>query len=312
MTEPFRAAVLAGLAQRPKIIPARFFYDARGGALFEAITRLPEYYPTRTEAALIAAHAADIARLVGPGRVIVEFGSGSSEKTPALLRALAAAAYVPVDISADALEGATAMLTRALPGLAVTPVVADFMGAVVLPAGLPTAPRLGFFPGSTIGNLGPAAAADLLRRFAATLGPDAWLAIGIDRKKTPALLEAAYDDAGGVTARFNLNLLDRMRHELGARLDRDGFVHRARWRDPPGRIEMHLEATRATTITIGQARFELAAGETIHTENSYKYTTDEARLLARAGGWEPVVMWTDDRQLFALHLWRVADHLLQP
>lgn len=308
----FRAAVLAGLAQEPRVIPARYFYDAEGSRLFEAITDLPEYYPTRTEIGILREAAAGIAAAVGPGRAVVEFGSGSSAKTPPLLRAIAAVAYIPVDISPAALAGAAAMLAAEAPGVAVEPVLADFLGEWAIPPIAHRRPLLGFFPGSTIGNMGPAAAVDLLRRFRARLGEDALFLIGIDRRKDPAMLEAAYNDAAGVTAAFNRNLLVRLAAEPGARLEPDAFVHRAWWRDPPGRIEMHLEALRPTAIELDGARFDFAAGETIHTENSHKYSADEADFLARASGWEPIRAWTDARAWFGLHLWRATPSRLEP
>mgnify|MGYP005847771469 CR=1 FL=1 len=311
-TAAFRAAVLAGLAQRPRVIPARYFYDARGSQLFDSITQLPEYYPTQTETGILRAAAAEIATAVGPGRAVVEFGSGSSAKTPPLLRAIGAAAYIPVDISQAALEGAVAMLARELPEVPVEPVVADFLDDWAIPAVAQRRPLLGFFPGSTIGNLGPAGAVDLLRRFRARLGEDALFLIGIDRRKDPAMLEAAYNDAAGMTAAFNRNLLRRLADELGATLEPDAWAHRAWWRDPPGRIEMHLEAARPTAILLDGQRFGFAAGETIHTENSHKYSAQEADFLARASRWEPVTAWTDPRQWFGLHLWRAAPGALEP
>jgi len=304
LVDDFGAAVLRGLAATPKSIPARYFYDARGSALFEAITELPEYYPTRTEIGLLGAHGAAIAAAVGPGRVVVEFGSGSSRKTPQLLRAVQASGYVPIDISAEFLQMAADDLAAKLPGLPVWPVAADFTQPLRLPPAMATRPALGFFPGSTLGNAGPAAAVDLLRAFAATLGKTSWLVIGLDLRKDRTRLEAAYDDAAGVTAAFNGNLLLRINRELGGTIEPAAFVHRARWNDAEGRIEMHLEAMRDTTFAVLGTPFDMTAGETIHTENSYKWTLDEARLLARCSGWEPVSAWTDPEQLFALHLWR--------
>jgi dimethylhistidine N-methyltransferase len=308
----FARAVRAGLSQTPKVIPARYFYDRRGSELFEAITRLPEYYPTRTEVALLERHGADLARLAGAGRVVVEFGSGSSAKTPLLLAHAAPAAYVPIDISADFLEEAAAGLAAAHPGLDVLPVAADFTRAISLPAAVAGRPMLGFFPGSTIGNLGHADAVDLLRAMRATLGAGARLVIGIDTRKNPRLLEAAYDDDARVTAAFNLNLLERINRELGGDLPVAAFEHRALWNDALGRIEMHLVAQQDVTFRAAGRRFAMAAGETIHTENSYKYTLEEARLLARAAGWEPLAGFTDAAGLFSLHVWAAAPDLMQP
>ncbi len=302
----FGAAVLAGLSQTPKVIPARYFYDDAGSALFEKITELPEYYPTRTEIGLLTAHAGEIARIVGPGRTVVEFGSGSSTKTPLLLRAVEPGAYVPIDISADFLKTSADALAAQFPGLPVTPVAGDFTGPLALPANLAGSPKLGFFPGSTLGNAAPAAAVDLLRGFAETLGPDAWLVIGLDLRKDRHILEAAYDDRAGVTAAFNMNLLRRINRELRGTVDTSAFRHSARWNGDAGRVEMHLEAIRDTRFEVLGERFAFRAGETIHTENSYKWTFDEARILARGGGWVPVSGWIDDGRMFGLHLWRVA------
>ena len=298
----FRADVLAGLARRPRAIPARWFYDRRGSELFEAITQLPEYYPTRTEAAILAAIGPELMTLTGAGRAVVEFGSGSSAKTPLLLRAIAPAAYVPIDISGAFLRESATTLAVDFPGLAVLPVEADFTRAIGLPAVLGDAPRLGFFPGSTIGNLAPAEAVDLLRSFRNTLGKGAQLLIGMDRVKEAGTLVAAYDDDAGVTAAFNLNLLVRINRELDGTIPLDAFRHEARWSDGAARIEMHLVAARAVSFTVAGELFSLHAGESIHTENSHKYGTRDARLLLRAGGWTPVAEWTDDADRFAVLL----------
>ena len=315
-TSDFAAAVRDGLAQPQKIIPARFFYDHAGSQLFEAITELPEYYPTRTEIGILTAHAGDIAAAVGPGRAVVEFGSGSSAKTPLLLRAIAPAAYVPVDISAEFLHQSAAALADVFPGLAVLPVAADFTAPFRLPAGVAALPKLGFFPGSTIGNLAPAAAIDLLRGFGATLGDGSWLVIGFDLAPGPgksvAELEAAYDDAEGVTAAFNLNLLHRINRALGGTVRIADFAHRAVWNPDQGRIEMHLVAVRDTDFTAAGQPFQLVAGETIHTENSHKWTVSEARLMAHASGWQPITVWADPADRFSLHLWQRDSGAMQP
>jgi len=308
----FADAVLAGLAADPPVIPARFFYDRAGSELFEAITRLPEYYPTRTEIGILADCSAEIAATVGADRAVVEFGSGSSAKTPPFLRAVGASAYVPVDISAEFLDMAAADLAAKLPGLPVFPLVADFTRPLRLPASLAARPKLGFFPGSTLGNLAPAAAVDLLRAFGETLGHGAWLVIGLDLRKDAALLEAAYNDAAGVTAAFNLNLLHRINAELDGTIDVDTFEHVAPFNAAQGRIEMHLRARRDTRFTVLGRPFALAAGAALHTENSYKWTLDEGRLLARAGGWAPVAAWTDPADWFAVHLWRRDAATLEP
>ncbi len=315
-TAEFAAAVAAGLAQPQKVIPARFFYDRAGSELFEAITRLPEYYPTRTEIGILTAHAAAIGAAVGPGRAVIEFGSGSSAKTPLLLRAIVPSAYVPVDISAEFLQASAAALAADFPGLPVLPVAADFTRPFRLPAAVAAAPKLGFFPGSTLGNLAPDAAIDLLRSFAATLGAASWLVIGLDLApgpgKTREALEAAYDDAQGVTAAFNMNLLHRINRELGGTVRIADFAHRAVWNASLGRIEMHLVAIRDTRFVVAGQPFALAAGETIHTENSYKWTLPEARLMAQASGWVPTADWRDADGRFSLHLWARDAGAMQP
>jgi dimethylhistidine N-methyltransferase len=309
-SDDFARAVRAGLAQRQKVIPARYFYDDAGSRLFEDITRLPEYYPTRTETGIMRDCAAEIAAAVGPGRVVVEFGSGSSAKTPLLLDAVQPAAYVPVDISGDFLAESAAALAAHFPELPILPVAADFTQPFALPdvAG----DRLGWFPGSTIGNMGPMAAVDLLRSFAATLGAGSWLLIGLDLAKDRAVLEAAYNDAQGVTAAFNLNLLTRINRELGGTIDVAAFAHEARWCPELSRIEMHLVAMRATSFTAAGASFEMAAGESIHTENSYKWSLPESRLLARAAGWMPVAGWEDAAGWFSVQLWALPEQALSP
>ncbi len=311
-TRAFAHDVRAGLSQPQKLIPARWFYDRRGSALFEQITDLPEYYPTRTEVALLAASAGAIAAAVGPGRTVVEFGSGSSAKTPLLLEAVAPAAYVPIDISADWLFEAAAALGTRFPGLAVHPLAGDFTGALALPAAVAGTPRLGFFPGSTIGNLAPAPAVDLLRRFAALLGAGSWLLIGFDLAKDVAVLEAAYDDAAGVTADFNLNLAARINRELGGSIDTSRLRHLARWNPAASRIEMHLEATRAQQFEAAGGRFSLEAGETIHTENSHKWSLPAIKLMAEASGWTPEASFEDAQGWFSLQLWRWAGARLEP
>ena len=298
----FRADVLNGFAARPRAIPARWFYDRRGSELFEAITDLPEYYPTRTEAAILRDNGAAIAACVGAGHAVVEFGSGSSAKTPLLLRAIAPAAYVPIDISGDFLRESSAALAADFPGLPVHPIEADFMHPIALPDAVSALPKLGFFPGSTIGNMIPASSVDLLRAMRMWLGTGAMLLIGMDRIKSPETLVPAYDDAQGVTAAFNLNLLERINRELAGTIPIHAFRHRAIWNDMRARIEMHLEATQDMAFTIEGRPFEMAAGETIHTENSHKYGARDARILLRAGGWTPIAEWTDVDDRFALIL----------
>jgi dimethylhistidine N-methyltransferase len=298
----FRADVLAGLAEPQKAIPARWFYDDAGSQLFEDITQLPEYYPTRAETEILQTRAAAIAELIGPGRAVVEFGSGSSVKTPLLLSAIRPSAYVPLDIAGDFLRASSAALAEKFPGLPVLPVEADFMRRVELPAEIAGLPKLGFFPGSTIGNMIARTATDLLRNMRATLGEGALLLIGMDLVKDEKVLLAAYDDAAGVTARFNRNLLARINRELDGDIPTEVFAHEARWNDPFARIEMHLVARRDVSFTVSGERFAMAAGQSIHTENSHKFTKRSAQLLLAAGGWEPRARWTDEARQFSLVL----------
>jgi L-histidine N-alpha-methyltransferase len=298
----FRHDVIAGLRAPIRAVPARWLYDRRGSELFEEITRLPEYYPTRTETALLEAHCGEAARIAGAGRAVVEFGSGSSAKTPILLRCASASAYVPIDISGEFLHESARLLAAEFPGLPVLPVEADFMGPITLPAAVAQARKLGFFPGSTIGNLVPRTAVDLLRAMKDTLGEGSCLLIGMDRIKDPETLIRAYDDAAGVTAEFNLNLLHRINRELGGDIPVDAFRHRAIWNDDKARIEMHLEAVRDVRFGIDGYAFEMQVGETIHTENSHKYGDRDSRLLLRAAGWGVVKQWTDAEDQFAIVL----------
>ncbi len=306
----FAQAVITGLSRSRKVIPARYFYDQRGSELFEEITGLAEYYPTRTERWLLQQHAEELEHLAGRGRPVVEFGAGSAAKTPLLLDATRADTYVPIDISGEFLAQSMQQLAKLRPALRIMPVAGDFTRPLDLPH--LDGPLTGFFPGSTVGNFDHRSAVDLLRSFRATLGADARLVIGIDTRKNSALLEAAYDDAEGVTAAFNLNLLHRINRELDGTVPVEAFAHRAVWNSGFGRIEMHLAAIRVVDFTVADQRFSMREGETIHTENSYKYTPAEARLLARASGWEPLAVWTDPDDLFSLHVWTTATQDLQP
>ena len=298
----FRAGVLNGLSEPIPAIPARWLYDRRGSELFDDITRLPSYYPTRTETALLEARMDEIAERASRECAIVEFGSGSSTKTPLLLRTMKPKAYVPIDISGDYLRESAARVDAQFPGLAVYPVEADFTKEVALPPEIDGMARLGFFPGSTIGNFVPRSATDLLRHFRDILGTGAKLLIGMDRVKPVERMIAAYDDPEGVTAEFNLNLLHRINRELDADIPVDAFEHQARWNDMLGRIEMHLVAVRDVEFRVEDKKFAFEAGETIHTENSHKYGPRGARLLLLAGGWTPLAEWTDEAGDFALIL----------
>ena len=302
VAKAFRADVLEGLAQEPKAVPARWLYDEAGSELFEAITQLPEYYLTRAETEILRKRCADFRRLIAPGRAVVEFGSGSSVKTPLLLDCIEPAAYVPLDISGDFLRAAAADLAEKFPGLPVHPVEADFMQPVRLPEALADIPKLGFFPGSTIGNMVARTAVDLLRSMRQTLGGDALLLIGMDLVKDVAVLEAAYDDAQGVTAEFNLNLVRRVNRELGGTIPVDRLRHVARWNDTYARIEMHLEAIDDIDFEVSGRCFALAKGETIHTENSHKFDRRSQYTLLLAGGWTPVERWLDESERFSLLL----------
>jgi dimethylhistidine N-methyltransferase len=298
----FRADVLAGLAEPQKAVPARWFYDDAGSQLFEDITQLPEYYPTRAETEILQTRSGEIAELIGQGRAVVEFGSGSSVKTPLLLSAISPSAYVPLDIAGDFLRASSAALAEKFPGLPVLPVEADFMRRVELPDEVADLPKLGFFPGSTIGNMIARTATDLLRNMRATLGEGALLLIGMDLVKDEDVLLAAYDDAAGVTAAFNLNLLARINRELDGDIPLEAFAHEARWNDAFARIEMHLVARRDVSFTVSGEGFALREGESIHTENSHKFTKRSAQMLLAAAGWEPLARWTDEAKRFSLVL----------
>lgn len=298
----FRRDILTGLAKRPKATPPVWFYDRHGSDLFERITRLPEYYPTRAETSILSQHGGEIATLIGSGRCVVEFGAGSLTKTPLLLRAINPAAYVPVDISGDHLRESARALAETFAWLPVTPVEADFTRGFDLPPGLAGLPRLGFFPGSTIGNFEPAAAVDLLRAMRNALGEGAMLLIGMDRIKSPDVLIPAYDDALAVTAAFNLNLLHRINRELDGTIPVDAFRHEARWNDGAARVEMHLRAAAPVRFRVAGQMFTMDEDETIHTESSHKYSSRSAALLLSAGGWEPLREWRDGGGLFSVWL----------
>lgn len=296
--------VLSGLARSPKALSPKYFYDARGSELFEAICELPEYYPTRTELRLMRDHAADMAGQLGEGCLLIEFGSGAGIKTEALLRTLHPAAYVPVDIAADALQASTARLAAAFPQLPIIAVCADYMQPLRVPAleSIKAPRRVIYFPGSTIGNLTPAEAQAFLVRALELAGKDGAMLIGVDLKKDSGVLHAAYNDAQGVTAEFNLNLLRRINRELAADFDLDQFRHVAFYDVAAGRIEMHLESLREQTVTVSGRTFVFGAGERMHTENSCKYSVAEFQRLAQAAGFQPAKVWVDADRLFAVHL----------
>jgi len=301
--DPFAADVLAGLSAKPKRLPPKYFYDSAGSALFERITQLPEYYPTRCELALLRGNAPAIASLFPPNCALIEFGAGSSRKARILLGAAATVeSYVPVDISGDFLQQDAAQLRRDFPRLAVHPVVADFTQSFAIPPAVAMLPRVGFFPGSTIGNFEPHEAARFLRHAGAILGHDAVLVIGVDLFKDAKILCPAYNDAEGVTARFNLNLLARINRELGADFDLTASEHHAFYNREQNRIEMHLASTRRQRVKVQGTIVAFRAGETIHTENSYKYTLASFKALAHGSDRSPLQAWSDGQ--FSVHALR--------
>lgn len=298
----FAAATLEGLGGAQKSLPCQFLYDERGSDLFEQITTVPEYYPTRTEIGILGRFVHEIVAETPAGAVLVEFGSGSSRKTEILLEAFdKLAAYVPIDVSASALEEARVRLAKRFPALRVQPVVGDFRADLVLPEDLASRSRIGFFPGSTIGNFQPAEAVDLMRTMRASLGDDARLIVGVDLRKPLSALLPAYNDSAGITAAFNKNLLVRANRELGADFDLDGFAHAAIFNDRKSRIEMHLVSRQEQTVSLLGRRFAFRPGETIHTENSHKFSISDFQMLARASGWLPGRVWTDEAPLFSVH-----------
>jgi dimethylhistidine N-methyltransferase len=301
-TSAFEADVLAGLSASPKRLPPKYFYDATGSQLFERITELPEYYPTRSEIGILRKHARDIAKLIPQGAALVEFGSGSSRKARILLRALRPlAAYVPVDICGEMIEQEAAELRPDFPGLKVLPVTADITQNFPLPEPAQAAPlRVGFFPGSTIGNFEPHEAAAFLRNAARILGANATLIVGADLIKDAEVLNAAYNDAAGVTAKFNLNLLTRINRELRGTFKLDTFAHHAFYNRERSRIEMHLASLKRQKVKVAGETIDFRTGETIHTENSYKYSVESLGALARGAGWRQTGVWTDERQYFSL------------
>jgi len=299
--DAFRRDVISGLSQAPRSIPAKYLYDARGSVLFDLICDQPEYYPTRTESAILRQHAPDIARLVGPGAVLVEYGSGSSVKTRLLIDAMPdLLAYVPIDISRQHLESTTRRLREDYPRLRIDPVTGDYMALDSLPASIGDARRVGFFPGSTIGNLVPEEAVFFLKRARRLLRADGALLLGVDLRKDPQRLHDAYNDRAGVTARFTLNLLRRMNRELAANFDPSAFAHDASYSVAVGRIEIYFRSLRDQMVTVAGRRFHFAEGERIHTEYSYKYDEAEIAELARRGGFSIASLWTDPARLFAV------------
>jgi L-histidine Nalpha-methyltransferase len=308
-TSEFEADVLEGLNAIPKHVPAKYFYDAAGSRLFERITELPEYYPTRCEMRILLRHAVDIANMIRSGAALVEFGSGSSRKARILLKAAATklAAYVPVDICGEMIEQEAAELRTDFPQVKILPITADICKPFKLPAeAKAAAARVGFFPGSTIGNFEPHEAAGFLRNAANILGRESTLIIGVDLIKSSDILNAAYNDAEGVTAQFNLNLLTRINRELGGTFQLDTFEHHAFYNRERHRVEMHLASLKRQKVKVAGDTIEFRAGETIHTENSYKYSIESLSALARGVGWLPVAVWMDSRKYFSIQSFKLA------
>jgi len=296
-----------GLAQAQRAIPPKYFYDAKGSALFDRICELPEYYPTRTELGILHDRAADIAAQIGPNAEIVEFGAGSLTKVRLLLDALETPRrYLPIDISGEHLAGAANRLRIDYPTLEVEPIVADYTQPFELPARMGRGQRVGFFPGSTLGNFNPEESLQFLT-LAAGLLRGGGLLLGVDLVKEPARLHAAYNDAQGVTDAFNLNLLQRANNELGSNFELDGFAHYAFYNAPLQRIEMHLVSRRVQQVQLGSERFTFREGETIHTENSHKFTIDGLRELATRAGFRPGAVWTDAERHFSVHWLQAPD-----
>ena len=303
-TQQFLTDVLEGLSARRKSLPCKYFYDSLGSKLFDQICDLDEYYLTRTEKALLTEKAGEIGELLGPGVTLIEFGCGSLTKIRILLDALETpAAFVPIDIATDHLNASVADLATMFPALVISPVSADFTLPLDLTAALAagTERRAGFFPGSTIGNFDHTGARAFMQTLAGTLGPGAMFIVGVDLKKQKSVIERAYNDAKGVTAAFNMNLLVRINRELGADFDLDQFRHHSHYDEDLGRVEMHLVSTCVQTVTINGRAISFEDGEAIHTENSYKYSIEEFTSLAEGAGFRPVRVWTDAADLFAIH-----------
>jgi dimethylhistidine N-methyltransferase len=297
--ESFADSLVAGLGQAPKELSCKYFYDQEGSRLFDQICALPEYYQTRTETGLLDRHAGEIAHLMGEDVEILEFGAGALKKIRILLDSASVRAYSPLDISGAYLREVVASLAADYPTLTLRPLIGDFTRPLEIPE-LPGTPRrIGFFPGSTIGNFRPDAAMALLRRMRSLLSGG--LLIGVDLVKDPARLHAAYNDAAGITALFNKNLLARANRELGAGFDLDGFAHYAPYNPLAHRIEMYLVSLKRQSVTIGGQRFDFATGEAIHTEDSHKYTIESFREMAARAGFKPRAVWTDPERLFSLH-----------
>jgi dimethylhistidine N-methyltransferase len=306
-TSAFASEAIDGLSQHPKRLSPKYFYDATGSELFEQITVLPEYYPTRTELGILRDRASEISAIIPKGAALVEFGAGATTKVRLLLNECGFGAYVPVDISGDFLNAQADALRKDFPGLDVYPVAADFTAPFALPDAVKAMPKVGFFPGSTLGNFEPHEACAFLRSAREILGQGAQMVIGVDLEKDERVLYHAYNDATGVTARFNLNVLVRINHELGGNFDLSGFTHRAIYNRERHRIEMHLISKKAQTVRVLGRSFSFRAGESIHTESSYKYSLERFTALARGSGWTPLESWTDTESMFSVHVLVASD-----
>jgi len=306
-TSTFARDAIGDLSQHPKRLSPKYFYDATGSELFEAITRLPEYYPTRTELKILRDRGSEIAAIIPRGAALVEFGAGATTKVRLLLERCAFGAYVPVDISGDFLNAQASALRKDFPTLAVYPVAADFTAPFALPEEIASMPKVGFFPGSTIGNFEPHEACRFLRSARDILGKGAQMIIGADLEKDERVLRDAYNDASGVTARFNLNVLVRINRELGGNFDLSAFTHRAIYNRERHRIEMHLISKKTQSVRMLGTSFSFRPGESIHTENSYKYSIDRFTALARGSGWTVRESWTDPNRMFSVHALAVSD-----
>ena len=306
-TSIFARDAIGDLSQHPKRLSPKYFYDATGSELFEAITKLPEYYPTRTELKILRDRGNEIAAIIPKGAALVEFGAGATTKVRLLLKKCAFGAYVPVDISGEFLNAQASGLRKDFPTLAVYPVAADFTAPFALPQEIAGMPKVGFFPGSTIGNFEPHEACKFLRSARDILGKGAQMIIGADLEKDERVLHDAYNDASGVTARFNLNVLVRINRELGGNFDLSAFTHRAIYNRERHRIEMHLISRKPQSVRMLGTSFSFRTGETIHTENSYKYSIERLTALARGAGWEVRESWTDPNRMFSVHALTVSD-----
>jgi dimethylhistidine N-methyltransferase len=306
-TSAFAGDVLDDLSQHPKRLSPKYFYDAAGSELFEQITQLPEYYPTRTELSILRDRGGAISANLPNGAALVEFGAGATTKVRLLLDECAFGAYIPVDISGDFLKAQADALRKDFPTLDVYPVIADFTAPFALPEQIAGVPKVGFFPGSTLGNFEPHEACAFLRSARDILGTDAQMVIGVDLEKDERVLYDAYNDKAGVTARFNLNVLKRINRELGGNFDTGAFTHRAIYNRDRHRIEMHLISRKAQTVRVLGHSFSFRAGESIHTESSYKYSLERFAALARGSGWTPRESWTDAAAMFSVHALVASD-----